>query len=282
MATSTQWYSPAVHALLKRHGADNPVALVETIAHQIVDRSGQQYPPFNPAHMARLCGVKLIRQVSMSQSGRIVPVVGGFVIELNISETRPRKRFTCAHEVAHTFFATWDSSEPQERVHARLEGYDGDKEVERLCDIAAAAMLMPSRHLKRVIEKHGFSLTMIEEAAKVFDVSLPAVAIRVGQGGFGAAIVMWRYKSRPGSTEKLRVDWAASPRGIFIPKFDTCPIQSSIYKCFQEGVETCGIEKLDLGSLRGKFFVESTPIESKEEQPRQVLSVIHVDYPVPR
>jgi hypothetical protein len=118
---------------------------------------------------------------------------------------------------------------------------------------------MPSPHFERVIDRMGLSLATMKRIVTLFDVSLSAAAIRITEGYKGAAVVAWKFKSHPSSIEKLRVHWVASPPGIYIPKFASCPQGSSIFECFETGKETRGFEKLRLGSLRRKYLVESLP-----------------------
>jgi Zn-dependent peptidase ImmA (M78 family) len=81
----------------------------------------------------------------------------------------PRRRFTIAHEIAHAIF---ESSGPRcPRV---------GKELERLCDMLATEMLMPSDVFLQLVGPR-ISVQKLFELASVFKTSLSATAIRLAE-----------------------------------------------------------------------------------------------------
>ena len=77
----------------------------------------------------------------------LIPIVGGFKIKLKNEDkfhSTYRTRFSCAHEMAHTFFyEIEDGGVPFRAVPG------GSKYEEKLCDIAAAELLMPKDALEK-------------------------------------------------------------------------------------------------------------------------------------
>jgi hypothetical protein len=80
--------------------------------------------------------------------------------------SKPRRRFTIAHEIAHAYFESRWPDLPRP-----------NKEVEQICDMMAAEILMPGCRVLEMI-KGKFRLERIFEVARTFQVSLSAAAIR--------------------------------------------------------------------------------------------------------
>lgn len=114
--------------------------LGERLAYLADDKRGQW--PIDPHGVARVCGVKSVEDVvSLEESGRLETQKGGHRILVRASDSKTRKRFTVAHELGHTFFA---SSQDEERKYSQEE--------EARCNVFAAALLMPKAAFVR-----GFS-----------------------------------------------------------------------------------------------------------------------------
>ncbi len=103
----------------------------------------------------------------------------GFTMVLKKGATEPRMRFTMAHEICHTFF--------YELVPAlKFVPHSPDQYEERLCNIGAAALLMPAAALKRRAKNLPVCLESLHSLSEDFSVSLPTMAIRL------KALGIWR------------------------------------------------------------------------------------------
>jgi IrrE N-terminal-like domain len=96
----------------------------------------------------------------------------GFAIVLNKNCPSTRIRFTAAHELCHTFFYEYVPE-------LKFRDHNPDPLEERLCDIGAAELLMPSRAVKRQAKSTGTSLEALARLAGLFDVSLDAMLLRL-------------------------------------------------------------------------------------------------------
>src|SRR5258708_5818325 len=103
--------------------------------------AGWSGPPFDPHKLAEFLGIRVIPSADVREA-QIVPLSNGsFRIEYNPNKPRARIRFSIAHEIAHTLFP-----DCAERVRHRFspQGMTADDlHVEMLCNVAAAAFLMP-------------------------------------------------------------------------------------------------------------------------------------------
>jgi len=99
-------------------------------------------------------------------SGLLVPSDGGFEITVHAGEPKERQNFSVAHEIVHTFFR-----EASPCIRPSLQ-------EERLCDLGAAELAMPSARFSACLAGKGLSLTGIDECGKEFAVSFEAAGRR--------------------------------------------------------------------------------------------------------
>ena len=134
------WSSPSVKQMA---GSEDPIDAVTARARRMVVKAmddGWSGPPYDPARLAQILGMD-VRQSEDIADARLVPGRGGrATIEYNPNRPRTRIRFSIAHEIAHTLF-------PDHAEKIRNRSYDTalntDREVEVLCNMAAAEILMP-------------------------------------------------------------------------------------------------------------------------------------------
>lgn len=122
----------------------NPVGTVTNRAREIVFRAlqnGWSGPPFDPRLLAQQQGISVV-PTSGEHDARIVPAKGSrFRIEYNPARPPYRINFSIAHEIAHTLFP--DCGEQVRHRLSRKRISATESQLETLCDIAAAEMLMP-------------------------------------------------------------------------------------------------------------------------------------------
>ncbi|MEA2373469.1 MAG: hypothetical protein QOH12_3863 [Solirubrobacteraceae bacterium] len=126
----------------------DPLEAIETAAQDVVFKAvenGWEGPPFDPFELARILGIEVVPRGELRDARTIS--IGGEKVALEYNPTRPRHRlrFSLAHEIAHTFF-------PDVAKIARYRGNpaaglpDG-WQLELLCNVAAAELLMPTETL---------------------------------------------------------------------------------------------------------------------------------------
>ena len=127
-------------------------------------------------HAVGISEVKLIKGLDVS--GRLVPNrsrehVEEFTVELSKTISPVRRRFTLGHEISHAFLRKGSSlSELLGRI---------DPQEERLCNYAAAEILVPKVALRKQLRKHkgAFRLSNVKSLAETFDVSLTCMMCRI-------------------------------------------------------------------------------------------------------
>jgi hypothetical protein len=198
MATDTRFLSRKIHELL---GA-------------AVKAYGPLTPPVDPFALAQLCGVRTIKHQHMVPEGVLQVVDDGFEISLqdnfaNQTGTARRQRFTLAHELIHTFY--YDRSARPPRV---LQGSAEEDKLERLCNLGAGQLLVPTMLLKKEGEGRIFSqASEIVDLAQKFDVSAEVVVRRLDdipdllESDFAVVLVEFSDPLKPTIQAACKTQW---------------------------------------------------------------------------
>jgi hypothetical protein len=223
--------------------AQDPVAAILWHARRLIAESGIVEPPFRPASLAYLRRVKKIVYKSMKVEGCLIPCDGDFVIELRKDRPYERTNFTCAHELGHTFFYESVPSIKYRTVTSSQPHHD--PEEERLCNIAAAEMLMPSDVFRKISRDYTPSPQSLQLIAQTFESSLIATVVRLlNLKVWDSKFVCWQMKEG-----RLKARWLAQPgRGLsYFPNLEIINQASSgIYHTATSGEVTTSSEWLSL------------------------------------
>lgn len=172
-----QWTNTSV---LSFAAGRDPIRTVVQVARDVVleaiDR-GWPGPPFDPMKLADLQGL-LIAPRGDIRDARTVPADNNrLLIEYNPNRPSGRLRYSIAHEIAHTLFP--DCGERiRNRSAANPASPTDDWQLEALCNIAAAEILMPIGSLKAE-DVAEFDINKVSAVRKKFDVSTEAILMRL-------------------------------------------------------------------------------------------------------
>ena len=155
-------------------------------------------PPTDLAHVGRKLGVHDICYERFPGSGELHRTRGGYRIVCSSEQPHARQRFTVAHELGHVILEKTGRGAPR-----------AGKGAERVCDMLAAALLMPKHEFElRVPDRVKF--VDIRRLARTFDASMTATAIRCAHFrsicifGVTGDRVTWGYGGvRPGAVRCL-------------------------------------------------------------------------------
>ena len=242
-------------------------------AKRLVEEAAIPAPPVDPRTLAARRGIsKVLVSRSLSVSGQLLRLDDGFVIRLNASEPLERQNFSCCHEIAHTFALDYPFGSLRQRDEALRCLSSSASFEERICDGAAAEMLMPEKFFRPIAAKLEPTMASVFTIASQFGSSIRATILRLTQLDLWSVVFIgWKFTTRAGSSPKLRVKWSARPAQLrcYVPANATADAESGIYACFMASHPTCEIERLDLGSLRGKYLVENARVGE------YVISIVH-------
>lgn len=237
---------------------------------QLVAYRGHERPPFLPEEYAPLLGIKRIEKTDLGEvSAILVRLFEGDVIRVNRNHNRARQNFSCAHEIGHALLSELNlepriddvefrTFNPQAHAIARARAR------ERLCDAAAAELLMPESVFKKYLLALGVSIGSIESLANIFRVSISSTAIRIARLSTEPCVaLLWR--PRPGTRcGRLRLAWQIGPgnrsgrEGDYVLKHTIAGQGSTLYKAYQYGRPFKCHKDFRIGA-----GVKRIPIESK-------------------
>jgi len=177
--SSKYWKTPSA---LKLAGRRDPITVITERAQEVVFKAleeGWSGPPFDPIALAEILKIKVLPRNNVGDAiddARIVPDPDGkLVIEYNPSKTPARVRFSICHEIAHSFFPDCAEHVRHRLAHAQIHGED--RQLEMLCNLAAAELLMPIGSFPE-ITKDEVTIDKVLELRKKFEVSTEAVLLR--------------------------------------------------------------------------------------------------------
>jgi Zn-dependent peptidase ImmA (M78 family) len=168
--------------------------------------------------MASMLGIKTI-PMSLEQRGAegrdavLVNTESGKLILYNPDRPKQRVAFSIAHEITHTFFPNSIKGSRFRNICAE-ESREAN-ELERLCDLGAAEILMPIEDFQEVLSGE-YSLTAVDRLSQFFGSSKEATIYRLATAHPGKAVAgLLKYRlSLP--EQRLR-DKNLMQRGLFCP-----------------------------------------------------------------
>ncbi len=266
---------PANQLALVSLNSEQATSLIVERARQLVNRlvedRGHDKPPFLPEEFARLQGIKKIVKADLGKTSAILlRFQDGYVVKVNQNHNLARQNFSCAHEIGHTLFSELKLERYIHSIEYRVFNPSKTVEVrararERLCDVAAAELLMPEFVFRKYLSSFGLSISSIEHLANVFKVSVEAAAMRIAEVSVEPCIALkWLLRrgiKRGIKTEALSLKSRVGPGRNSRGKNNYIPVHkptSTLYKAYQDNsaVKSWKLFKIDNTK-------KPLPIESK-------------------
>jgi hypothetical protein len=217
------------------------------------------------------------------------------LIIVNEDDPEARQRFSQAHELMERLFAAHEETLSAGCPGTRFK----DRVKENMCDQGAAALLIPRSSFLADLAGQRITMDTASTLANVYQTSLLATLFQMVRYGPGAhALVVWRYTLKPKQVrnlpapgqmtllgaelvpspqKELRVWWANSTEGLpngFIPKHQSIPRESLIFRVYDAGLPQTGEEFVKLGQIRGTCHIEAKRIRVGDEA--CVVSLLHL------
>lgn len=207
------WRHRSVLALMQAHKSEDPETIIRAKARDLVRRAradGWAGPPFDPLILASLLGIRCRASAALfTAEAQLSPQPDRqLLLEFNPHRPDGRRNYSICHEIVHTFF-----DDCYELVHQRKSqraAYDPDEEVERLCQIGAAELLMPLEEFGRDLKNVEFSLRSVPELVSRYAASREAVVRRmVRLSETPCAAVFFSRRWSPRESEKIAASLSA-------------------------------------------------------------------------
>lgn len=179
-------HHPSVVALLKATpAAANADAAIRIRARALIEAvksvASWHGPAFDLEALASFKGFRVAQSglFDPSQDACIMPGI----IVLNANKPARRRRYSLAHEIAHTLFPDYDHALKAAGKLWRANGRSAmddpaHREVERLCDVGASELLLPEFTFLPLLVAGGFSLETVVNLSARFDASMEATCRR--------------------------------------------------------------------------------------------------------
>lgn len=159
---------PLVAAFCAYHQEANADLLVLRLCRDLLTQARTERYATPLAVLASCQGIRAIQYGPLATPSMLFEDDGGFRALLNESDPPERQRFSLAHEIVHTFF----------RCVPGFGLAHDSPEVERLCDLGAAELTMPSGRFPAFLQGAGLSMAGLRACSEEFATSLQATARR--------------------------------------------------------------------------------------------------------
>lgn len=174
---TTRWYHPSV---VRFSAGDDPIQQMISQASAVVlaayENARAEPGVIDPFALAAFLGISVVPREDIADA-RTVPLGGRRLqIEFNSRQPKARTRFSIAHEIAHTFLP-----DCHERIRNRLvrtEFEKNDWELEMLCNIGAAELLMPIASFP-ALKDEQLGIDHLMALRRRYEVSSEAILLRV-------------------------------------------------------------------------------------------------------
>jgi hypothetical protein len=261
-----EWHEPLVRRLIETHGGAQPERIIEGYADRLRQVADQHTLPIRPDIIASCLGIRR-RSGSHDFAGRIYTEPSGhLVMDINEEDSEERQHFTTAHELIHPAFPNF-TLEERYRLDATMDRHSENREEEYLCDLGAAALLMPADLVEHEYTVRG-GLADVERLSGDAEVSIEAAANRVVALADEPAVLLcltWSHKpaDRPALRKGIDIPVALRIRygvtrhlNVYVPRFKSCA-DDSVYRLASEsadiesavtnlpGIQTAGLFRVE-------------------------------------
>lgn len=198
-----EWTNPSV----KRLGDNtDPTSTIIKRARTILLKAmddGWQGPPFDVFSLAQRQGLSVVPREDILDA-RLIARKDVIEIEYNPNRSLTRIRFSVAHEIAHTLFPDYEES-IRNRAGESLR--PDDWQLELLCNIAAAEILMPAGPYLGP-ERVTVTIDKAIEVRDKFGVSLEAALLRLGKFTTQPITIFAAAREKDCKSASFRIDYA--------------------------------------------------------------------------
>lgn len=276
---------PGLVSLNSEQAASLIVERAKQLVNRLIDEREHDKPPFLAEEFARLQGIESIVKADLGKtSALLLRFHNGYVIKVNQNHSLARQNFSCAHEIGHLLVSELKLERYIQSIEYRTFDPEGEKKArakarERLCDVAAAELLMPELVFRKYLSGFGVSVNSIERLATIFKVSIQSALIRVAEVSPERCIALLWQQQRTKS-KALKLAWRIGSRGESRGKDNYKPVHtlvsypSTLHKAYQydSPVKCYKLFKIDNA-------VKRLPMESKGFGRGETRRVISLAFP---
>jgi hypothetical protein len=263
--STAYWTHPSVLKLMDEAPNMDPLDEIKSRARTVVIKAfemGWQGPPYDPVALATLLNIDIVPNDKVTDA-RILPQPNfKFQIQYNPQQVQTRVNFSVAHEIAHTLF-----SDCANAIRYREEEPTENRQLERLCNAAAAEIQLPYAIFSHDADQVEPSMKSLIDLAKRYKASLESVFIRYTEViDRPCAVIIGIFESE----NRIKLDYYTSSKTFptKIPFGFTMPLGSAAFDCSTRGHTS---EDTNAWEINGhKFHASCAGISAyrRENKPR--------------
>lgn len=226
------------------------------LVNRLIECRGREGPPFLAEEYAPLQGIKKIERADLGElDALLLRLPDGYVIKVNSNHSQVKQNYSCAHEIVHTFLHELERQSSRDSAEFRtLNSSSSNKNKERLCEAAAAELLMPESIFRKYLSRFGLSVTSVEWLAHIFMVSIPATAIRISQVSEEFCIALQWKMWQKGKSKRFYLVW---PDHILKSKYVSVRNANSLLKAYESNSIVKSFKSFEINRVRKRCYMES-------------------------
>lgn len=252
----------------------------------IVSR-GHDDPPFLTTEFLKLLGVKKVVKDNLGKTSAVLlRFPDGYIIKVNSNHHPYRQNFSCAHEIGHILLDKLGVERYTNHIEYRDFNPQKNSSLrasmkERLCNIVAAELIMPSDIFKEHLLKIGISVNAIERLSTQFLASSPSVAIKIAEVSPKPCIVLnWApFRNKKSRSLKLsrqvNSDSFKKDNNNYSPVHTSVSYPSTLHTAYHTDKIVKSRKLFKSGNIKKSFLLESKGFGSGET--RYVISIAFPD-----
>lgn len=292
----SEWTNPSVRALA---GDADPVSAITARARSLlldaID-AGLSGPPVDPFKLADLLGLHVVAQADVTDAriaaaGTGLGATGGplashlgtsapLALQYNPVRPRGRLRYSLAHEIAHALFPdVAETVRHRTGTGAVPQGHgDDDWQLELLCNIAAAELLIPEQAVEGLFDVDP-DIDFLMTVRARFDVSTEALLRRLVQGTARPLALVALSRSIDTASASMRVDYLEPSRTWALGLVRGARLASDSVLAEPTAVGQTARGELDVGGASVRAQVVGIPAYPGAALPRVLALVEPLDAP---
>jgi Zn-dependent peptidase ImmA (M78 family)/O-acetyl-ADP-ribose deacetylase (regulator of RNase III) len=177
-ATARKWNHPSVKMFAEGSDAvQKMISLARHLALKVLETTSNS-SAIDPFALAESKHIPVVANETIADA-RLVPLPGDRCrIEFNPHQPKSRTRFSIAHELAHTFFVDWRDAIRNRESRGNFNRHEW--ELEMLCNIGAAELLMPISSFPE-LRSEALDIRHLMKLKDSLEVSAEALLARVAR-----------------------------------------------------------------------------------------------------
>jgi hypothetical protein len=209
MITRPSQPNPVLRAFAEAYNVPSADAAMRVACTRLLDTCSLSMAPIA---LKPICDYLNIRVITKETPGTATLRATKDGFELWMSPTKStwrRDRFTIAHEISHAILIM--GLRDPDFINSLASDESTHNEVERLCDIGAAELLMPRTLIADALEQYGLAPNGLRRIYDRFFTSYRAILMRIAQVIPSSAMVLWKRYARGAHEQTLLRVWSCNP-----------------------------------------------------------------------